>query len=466
MPSRGLCSILVSSAFAAGLILSAVPVTAESLADALVTAYRTSPLLDSSRAALRALDESVPQARANRRPQVSAGAGANSGQTFDGSDAIHELRATLDASLLMFDNGQTAAAVEAARNSIAAGRADLKDVEQFVLFNAVQAYADVLQNQEFVRLAQNDVERLDETLRATVNRFEVGEVTRTDVSQAEARLAESNSQLAGARGLLETAREAFRAAVGVPPRDLDPLPPLPDLPQTVDDATAIGIRRNPQVVAAQFNERAAVYDFDRALAAQGPSVTGVASLGARRGNSNVLRQWDDNTFGEVGIRGDLPLYTGGRNDSLVRQAQAILDQRRFEVQDAGRSVTQQVAGAWTELAVARASIIARREQAVASRIAAEGVAEEARVGARSTLDVLNADQERLDAEAEVVRSLRDEYVAAYALLRAMGLLTVEHLGLGVESYDPDVNFARVRPAPSGGYDTSVVDRIRARWERQ
>ena len=138
----------------------------------------------------------------------------------------------------------------------------------------------------------------------------------------------------------------------------------------------------------------------------------------------------------------MPLYTGGRNDSIVRQAQALLDQRRFELQDTGRTVTQEVAEAWAQLDVARASIVARREQAEAARIAAEGVAEEARLGARSTLDVLDADQERLQAEAEIVQALRDEYVAALRLLRAMGLLTVEHLKLGIETYDPDVYFTQ------------------------
>jgi outer membrane protein len=161
----------------------------------------------------------------------------------------------------------------------------------------------------------------------------------------------------------------------------------------------------------------------------------------------------------------MPLYTGGRNDSLVRQAQAVLDQRRFELQDTGRSVTQSVAQAWSQLMVARATSVARREQADAARIAAEGVAEEARLGARSTLDVLDADQERLQAEAEIVNSVRDEYLAAYGLLRSMGLLTVEHLKLGIPTYDPDVNFTRVRRGPAGGYDTSAVDRIRARWEQ-
>ena len=161
----------------------------------------------------------------------------------------------------------------------------------------------------------------------------------------------------------------------------------------------------------------------------------------------------------------MPLYTGGNNDSVIRQAQALLEQRRFQLQDEGRTVTQAVAAAWSQFEVAQANIVARREQAEAARIAAEGVAEEARLGARSTLDVLDADQERLQAEAEIVQAVRDEYVAAYSLLRAMGLLTVEHLNLGIETYNPDVYFTKVQSGPSGGYDTGAVDRIRARWER-
>lgn len=439
-------------------------VAAESLADALVKAYQTSPLLDANRAALRGLDEGVPQAKADKRPQVDLSAGASTGTTYeDFEDETGRAEIALDATLLIYDNGQTRAAIEAARNRIAAGRANLNDVEQFVLFSAVQAYVDVRRDLEFVRLAGNDVDRLEETLRATQNRFDVGEVTRTDVSQSESRLAASRSTLAAAEGQLEISRDAYRAAVGTRPGDLEPLPALPALPATLDEATAIGIQRNPAIVAAQFAERVAVYDFDRALAAKGPSIGLSASAGFQRGNTQGA--WDGDTFGEVGIQGAMPLYTGGRNDSLVRQAQALLDQRRFELQDEGRNVTQAVAEAWSQLMVAKSTIVARREQAESARIAAEGVAEEARLGARSTLDVLDADQERLQAEAEIVRSMRDEYVAAYGLLQAMGLLTVEHLNLGIASYNPDVNFQRVQAGRPGGYDTSAVDRIRARWER-
>jgi outer membrane protein len=444
--------------------LGAGAALADSLADALVQAYQTSPLLESNRAALRGLDESVPQARAAKRPQLDIGVSASSETTAEDfkEDQLNQAQATLNATLLIFDNGQTKAAVESARNQIAAGRATLKDVEQLVLFNAVQAYVDVRRGMEFVRLSRNDVERLGETLEATRNRFEVGEVTRTDVSQSEARLAASRSTLSDAQGALEIARQAYLAAVGSLPDSLEPLPPLPALPATLQEAVNIGMQRNPRIVAAQFSERAAVYDFDRALAAKGLTVSGGVAVGAARENQFG---WNSDAFGEANITASIPLYTGGLNDSLVRQAQALLDQRRSELQDEARSVTESVAGAWTQFQVSRDVIVARREQAEAARIAAEGVAEEARLGARSTLDVLDADQERLEAEAEIVQALRDEYVAAYSLLQAMGLLTVEHLNLGIETYDPDVYFKQVRSGPAGGYDTSAVDRIRARWEK-
>ncbi len=409
----------------------------------------------------------MAQARAQKRPQVDASVRANTqSNVIEALDQqVNVLQAAVNASLLVYDNGQTRAAVDSARNLIAAARSDLTDVEQFVLFSAVEAYLDVRQNEEFVRLARNDVERQRETLRATQNRFEVGEVTRTDVSQSESRLASSRSTLADSEGALELSRQAYLAAVGVLPTDLARVPPLPDVPATLEEATAIALRMNPQIISAQFAADAAKFDMERAIAAKGPFVSLDGSVGAQRGNA-LGRTYDGNTYGQAGINAGVPLYTGGFNDSVVRQAQAVLDQRRYQVQEAGRTVTQQVAGAWIELETARVSIVARREQADAARIAAEGVAEEARLGARSTIDVLDADQERLQADAEVVRALRNEYVATYGVLRAMGLLTVKHLQLGIETYDPDLNFAKVQSAPIGGYDTSVVDRIRSRWQRR
>lgn len=457
--------LLRSSAIAVLVALGAGAASADSLADALVKAYQSSPLLEANRAALRSLDEGVPQARSARLPQVGASTEATTQSSVEDLDdnQLSNARAALSASLLLYDHGATKAAVEAATNRIAAGRADLTDVEQLVLYNAVVAFADVRRAEEFVRLGRNDVDRLSETLEATQNRYDVGEVTRTDVSQSESRLSASRATLAASQGELEIARESYRQAVGTLPSTLEPLPPLPALPSAQTEAERIALQRHPSIVSAQFAERAAVYDFDRALAAKGPNVSLSGSVGAERGNLNGF--WDGNTYGQVGIEGNLPLYTGGNNDSVIRQAQNLLDQSRYELQDTARTVVLSVAEAWANYETSQVTITARREQADAARIAAEGVAEEARLGARSTLDVLDADQERLQADAEIVQAVRDEYVAAYALLRSMGLLTVKHLNLGIETYNPEVNYVAVRDGRPGGYDTSAVDRIRSRWER-
>jgi outer membrane protein len=450
------------------LLMGPAPLAAETLTDALIKAYQTSPLLDANRASLRALDENVPQERSVRRPQVSATANGQANTDIEEFPFDNAVAAGLQASLLLFDNGQSKAAIESARYGVAAGRASLLNVEQEVLFAAVRAYMDVIQALEFVRIAENDLSVLGEQLEATRNRFEVGEVTRTDVSQTEARQAFSRGQLVDARGNLEVARQAYLAAVGVLPGNLAPPPSLPQLPGSVAETEQLAVQQNPSVVAARFNERAAVPDFDRARAASGLSIGGSVVgeyQGQRFADQFGVRSFEDGFDLEVNLGADIPLYTGGRNSSLIRQAQQVLEQRKFEVQDAGRVAIEQASNAWTQLMVARASIVANREQVVAAQIAFEGVSEEARLGARSTLDVLDADQERLQAEAEVVRSQRDEYVAVYAVLRATGLLTVSHLGLGIPTYDPDVYFSQVQRAPVGGYDTSVVDRIRARWER-
>jgi outer membrane protein len=443
------------------------PAEAQTLTDALIQAYQTSPLLDSARAQLRGADEEIAQVRAGRRPQVSAVASGSASARADAEPTTtDQLSAGLQADLLLFDNGQSRAALEAASARISAQRADLRNTEQLVLFNAVEAFLDVRRDLQVVALAENDVRVLEEQLRAAQQQFEVGEITRTDVSLTEARLAASRAQLAAARGQLETSRAAYREAVGSQPGVLQPPPPLPPLPASLAEASEIALRRSPDIIAAQFLERAAVFDFDRARAAGGPGLQaqGSVTYQTARGQAAALAGRQDDVVGTVGLQANVPLYSGGQRSSAVRQAQAVVEQRRWQLQQAARVTSTTVAAAWTNFEVARAQIGARQQQVEAARLAAEGVAEEARLGARSVLDVLDADQERLRAETDLVQARRDEYVAAYNLLRAMGLLTVEHLGLGIETYDPDVNFQRVQAAPTGGVQRDVVDRIRSRWE--
>lgn len=463
MSERRLRIQLFSTVVVAALGMAPGALMAETLSDALIKAYQTSPLLQSSRAGLRAQDENVPQASSAKKLQTSINGTANAVTSSDNSNEYNEYYdAGLNASLLIYDHGQTKAAIDSARMTVAAGRASLVDVEQQVLFAAVSAYMDVRQALEFVSIAQNDVGVLDEQLRAANNRFDVGEVTRTDVSLTEAELESSRAQLVTAQGNLETARAAYLAAVGTLPGTLSTPPPLPPLVRSMKEAEALAMRQNPAVIAAQFAERAAIADFDRALAAKGPSIS-LTGFAGYQGHMEVGE--GDKLTGTAGITGSIPLTTGGSLDSVIRQAQQQLEQRKSQVQEAGRTAVQGADDAWTQLETARATILANQRQLEASRIAYEGVAEEARLGARSTIDVLTANQDRLTAAAEVVRSKRNEYVAGYSVLQAMGLLTVEHLKLGIPTYDPNIYFTQIQGGPRGGYDTSAVDRIRARWSQ-
>lgn len=441
------------------------PASAETLTDALIRAFRTSPLLEASRASLRGLDEAIAQARAERRPQVSGFASATANRRLRTSTTDTDvLSAGLQASLLLYDGGATDAAIKSAVASVTAARADLRDVEQLVLFEAVQAYMDVRRDQEFVALAENDVQVLEEQLDAAREQFEVGEITRTDVSLTEAQLAESRASLSAARGQLQTSEANYLAAVGSLPIDLQPPPPAPALPSSLAEATQIALRRNPDIVAAQYAEQAAVYDYERAVAARRPRLSADARVNwqdAGEAGTNTERR---DVLGQVGVEATVPLYSGGATSSLIRRAQALVERRQSELQARGREVTEAVAAAWTQLEVAEAQIPARREQVEAARLAAEGLQEEARLGARSVLDVLDADQDLLSAEANLVQANRDEYVAVYNVLSTMGLLTVDHLDLGIETYDPDIYFTRVQSAPLDGGEPDVVDRIRSRWE--
>jgi outer membrane protein len=295
-------------------------------------------------------------------------------------------------------------------------------------------------------------------LQAARDRFEVGEVTRTDVAQARARLAAAQSNLVANEGALARSREAYIAAIGSAPEDLAPPPALPALPATLADAEGVALRTHPSVVAAQELVRVAEADVDRARAASRPTLTATAQIA-----SSGTAQDTQTDTATVGLQASVPLYRGGALSSQIRQAQATLDQRNAELQDAGRQVRQNVASAWANLTVARSSIEASRQQITAARVAFEGVREEARLGARTTLEVLDGEQELLNAQSNLVSAERDEYVAVYSLLAAMGLLTVQHLGLEVEQYDPVENFNRVQ---SGPYSTSrgdALDRILGRY---
>lgn len=464
----------------AGLLVTAAwPLAAQSLGETLVSAYRSSPVLEAQRAALRAVDEGVAQALAGRRPRVEASGEASLSDSSD-SDLSDRYSAGVDASLTLYDHGRTEAAVDSARAGVEAGRADLMSAEQDVLLDAVTAHIDIRRDARLVMLSESNVSVLQEQVQAARDRFEVGDVTRTDVSLAEARLAAARSELAAAEGQLRLSQDRYAAVVGVPARAVLEPPPLPRLAASLEAAEAIALREHPAIVAARFREQAATYDLDRARRGFGPTATLGGSVSLTRAPTQFSGDETSINAG-VSLQGSVPIYSGGTLESAVRQSEALLGQRKAQLQAAARQVRQQVAAGWSNLAVARASIVASQQQIAAAEIAVQGVREEQLLGARTTLDVLDREQELRDAQFQLVSAQRDEVAAAYGLLAAMGLMTADYLNLPVERYDPALNYSRVEPAgvpqragadaaaaevpgrANTGFDGSAVDRIKDRW---
>ena len=435
---------------------------AETLTDALIWAYQSSPLLETNRASLRSVDESVVQAYAGKRPQVSLSGNATAAASSNSArDVTDTYSAALNASLVLYDGGATEAAVASARANVDAARANLVAVEQNVLLQAIAAYVDVRRDARFLSLAENNVRVITQQVEAAQDRFDVGEVTRTDVSQATARLASARSNLATNQGGLERSNQAYRVAVGRSPGNLAPPPALPKLPATLKRAQAISMQEHPSLSAARASVVAAEFDVARAQAAKKPTISLNGSIGY---SINSPIYGDDNTSASISLNGNQSLFDGGQTDSLIRQAFSVLDRRKSELQNTARTVQQEVALAWSNLEVSRASIRAARQQIRAAKIAFEGVTEEAKLGARTTLDVLDAEQEVLNAESGLAASQRDEYVAAYNLVASMGLLTVDYLGLGVQKYDPNVYYQSVTgKVPQVSRQGTALDRISNRW---
>ena len=403
---------------------------AQSLPDALVNAYLNSPELAAARADVNVLSERAVQARAGGRLRVEgelsllAVTRTNSG--FGQNSPTYPTSVSLSAVQPLYTGGQVENATEAAETRISKQEAFLIATEQQILFDAVTAYSNVRLGKELVSISRNNVRVLTEQLRAARERFEVGEVTRTDVEQARARLAAARSTLAASKGALANSREAYQRVVGEYPGKLQPPPPLPDLPSGQDEAVAMALRDDPGVIAARLEREAAGSDVRTAIGALLPQVSLQARLSSDETFSDGLAGPET---ASIGIVVTVPIYTGGFNYSNVREAQAVVEGASADIDSAMRSAVQNVGNSWVNLDVARASIRAGRLEVSAARLAFEGVQEEAKVGARTTLDVLDAEQEVLNARQKLVVAQRDEHVAAYSLLASIGKLTVGHLGL-------------------------------------
>ena len=441
----------------ASLIVGAVlPVRAETLADALIAAYRNSNLLEQNQAILRAADEDVAQAVASLRPVVAFIADGQYGYSqtlLDSGISVSNdglfANYSVTAQMTLFDFGRTQLAIEAAKEIVLATREALIAIEQQVLLAAVTAFVDVRLQQEIVSLRENNVRVITEQLRAAQDRFEVGEITRTDVAQAEARLAEARANLVVAQGDLAIARENYRAATGNYPGVLSAPPAPPRTAATLDAARSVALRTHPSIRQAQREVQAAELNVARARANMKPTIAAQAQLSVDQDN---LQE------NGVGINFNQTIYSGGALSSALRQAMANRDASFAGLKQRGVEVAEAVGIVWSNLDVADASIAATEQQISAAQIAFDGVREEASLGARTTLDVLDAEQDLLDARASRLSAVAQRYIAIYQLLASMGLLTVDHLALGIPTYDPAAYYNAVRRAPTS-IQGKKLDRI-------
>lgn len=433
-------------------IAAPVAVTAETLADALVSAYTNSGLLNQYRAVLRAADEDVAVAVANLRPVIGWSGSVEYARARLNSSSTPSVLTSDNTSVsmglgfewLLWDFGGSKLTVEAKKEAVLATREALVGVEQSILLQAVDAYMRVRNSSEIVALRENNVRVITEELRAAKDRFEVGEVTRTDVAQAEARLAAAQSAYAQAQGDLVAAQEYFVAAVGRKPGRLSPPPAVPATAKTMSEAKAIAVRTHPDIKKAQHEATAAELAIQITAASAKPKI----SLNSKIGLEENFGSTNFNHGGSISLDVSGPIYSGGKISALSRQAYANRDAARAKLLVATQTVEREVGTAFSNLKVAGAAREAVDGQVRAATVAFRGVREEATLGARTTLDVLNAEQELLDAKANLIAARNSEYVAAYSLLETMGLLTAEHLKLKVQRYDAAAYYNQVKSAPA------------------
>jgi outer membrane protein len=427
----------------------------DTLREALVTAYTANSALGSARARQRATDEGVPQALAGARPTVRAtgevGAVRRFSRTISTMTAPPITRSTtnstpksvsIEFSQPLFSGFRTITGTAAAEARVLAGRYELGNVEQNVLLDAVTAYVDVIRDTALMRLTEGNLSVLGEELDSTTARFEVGELTKTDVAQAEARVSGAASDLSLARANLSRSRATYERVIRRPPGTLSQPPTLDGLlPRSLEEAYAVGEAEHPALLSSRHAIEASDHDVENIKGELLPSL----SL-----EGDYTRSWDpsagtlDAESTAIVGRLTIPLYQAGSVSSRVREARQTATQRRLDSEDIRAQVRAAIASAWDGLSAARAQIVADRQQISAATVALDGVRQEQRVGQRTTLDVLDAQQELLNAQVDLATSTRDEVVAAYTLLASVGRLSARHLELPVAYYDPTVHYEKVR----------------------
>ncbi len=446
--------VLLGAMTSAFVLLSADGVSAETLESALARAYGNNPNLNAQRASVRATDENVARAKSGYRPTVNATADVGRTWTqFETPSTAFSRNTTTNSALnprgigleidqSIFNGNRTVNSVRQAESAVLGSRETLGNEEQNTLFDSASAYMNVLRDTAILDLQRNNVEVIDEQLRQTRDRFNVGEVTRTDVAQAESRLAAARSQQSLAEANLRASIAQYRQVIGVEPRQLAPGRPLDRLlPKTVDSALGVALNEHPAIKAAQHRVDVAELQVKIEEGALAPQVGVRGSLADR---------YDSRTRGDQALTASVvaqltvPIYDGGLAYASTRQAKETAGQRRLEADATRDQVRAAIVSSWGQLEAARAQIQAAQAQIDAAETALSGVREEARVGQRTTLDVLNAQQELLNARVNLITAQRDRVVASYAVVQAMGRLNSRALGLAVNHYSAKIHYDQVK----------------------
>jgi len=439
---------LISASLVAALMAGTA--SADTLREALVSAYQTNPTLTGQRETLKATDANVAIAKAAGRPQVSANVGLNRTLTQSGvlvsTGKGPNLTGEVAVSYPIFNGGSVRNSVRAAQTRVEAGRATLRAVEGDVFTQATTAYMDVIRDRAIVELNQNNVKVLETNLQATQDRFQIGDLTRTDVAQSESRLQLGRAQLASAQGQLAASEATYRQLIGHAPGVLAPPPPLPPLPTSADESVRIALANNPDLVSVSRQAVAAGYDVNVARASRLPTLSAQATgdYVTNLAGNNPTGFPNNGTETTVGLAARIPIFQGGLPAARIRQAQAQQGQSLEQVVGTERAVVQAARSAFAGYDASQRAIQAQSVAVQANQLALEGNRAEQSVGTRTIIEVLNAEQELLNSQVALVTAKRDNYVAGFQLLNAMGQAESQDLGLdGGPLYDPLGNYRRV-----------------------
>jgi outer membrane protein len=433
----------------AAVALLAGSASADTLREALVSTYNSNPTIMSQRDVLKGTDATVAIARAAGRPQVSGTAGLNQDVTRTRATGGRNFSAGIDVSYPLFNGGSVRNQVNAAKTRVEAGRATLRAVEGDVFTEAVAAYMDVIRDRAIVELNTNQVQVLITNLQATRDRFEIGDLTRTDVAQSEARLQLQRSNLASAQARLAASQENYRRVIGHAPGELAPPPPLPPLPVSPEEAVHIALVNNPDLLSINQQARAAGLDVNVARATRLPTVSAVGSASYVNYLGTADEQFapgapNSSTATGAGVQARIPIFQGGLPAARTRQAQALQAELLEQTVGTERAVVANTRSAFAAYEAARDAIKSNQTAVEANELALEGARAEQSVGTRTVLDVLNAEQELLNSQVALVTARRDAYVAGFQLLNSMGQAEAQDLGLdGGPLYDPLGNYRHV-----------------------